>query len=109
MGEVYDYTKSDTLKQLTKENIYSSIYTVGIETEKGAILGNLHPVTATIGNITIDKIATGEGNVWKNISMSGIGYAIDSSISNNPFVKENLLKVSEKISEKFSNDSGTQK
>lgn len=74
--------------------IYNSIYTISIETEKGLLLGNLNPVAATMGNITIDKITTGDGNVWKNISMSGIGYAIDSNISNNPFVKENLLKVS---------------
>ena len=46
-GEIYDYTKSSKPKALTKENVYNSFYTIGVDTFKGIFWGNM-PLGASI-------------------------------------------------------------
>ncbi|WP_303819853.1 VENN motif pre-toxin domain-containing protein [Actinobacillus minor] len=98
LGEIYDYTKNNNPKPLTKENIYNSIYTVGIETEKGLLLGNLPLSTSVLSSIAIDKITTGNGNITKNIATGLEGEFIDKYLPKTPssiFFRESVLKGSE--------------
>lgn len=100
LGEIYDYTKNNNPKPLTKENIYNSIYTVGIETEKGLLLGNLPLSTSVLGSIAIDKITTGNGNTAKNIGSSIEGEVVGKYLPNTPssiFVREGFVKFTEEF------------
>ncbi|MCT8824874.1 hypothetical protein P9J70_11515 [Glaesserella parasuis] len=52
---------------------------------------------ATVGNIVVDKVATGDGNVGKNIATSISGAVWDEKLkaSPSPFMREIFIKYSE--------------
>lgn len=103
LGEIYDYTKNNNPKPLTKENIYNSIYTVGIETEKGLLLGNLPLSTSVLGSIAIDKITTGNGNTINNFVTGVDSEVIGQKLPDTP-TGILLREVSTKFIEKAINN-----
>lgn len=95
VGEIYDYAKSSKPKALTKENVYNSFYTIGVDTSKGIFLGNMPLGASIVGNIVTDKVATGNANMDKNIATGALGYTLDSKGVTNSFMKEHIIKFSE--------------
>ena len=94
-GEIYDYAKSSKPKALTKENVYNSFYTIGVDTFKGIFWGNMPLGASIVGNTVTDKVATGNANMDKNIATGALGYTLDSKGVTNPFIKEHIIKFSE--------------
>ncbi|MFZ7260320.1 hypothetical protein [Avibacterium avium] len=83
-GEIYDYTKENNPKAITKENLYKSANGVIGDTSKGLLFGNMPIGVSIIGNSFIDKAVSGESNLKEN-AISGIeGEVIDKLIPNVP-------------------------
>ncbi|MDP0377925.1 hypothetical protein Q7X32_10995, partial [Glaesserella parasuis] len=97
VSEIYDYTKNKNQKEFTRENVYKSIYSISVDISKGLLFGNMPLGAATVGNIVVDKVATGDGNVGKNIATSISGAVWDEKLkaSPSPFMREIFIKYSE--------------
>ncbi|MFZ7277857.1 hypothetical protein ACLS0F_11410 [Avibacterium endocarditidis] len=102
-GEVYDYTKDNNPKELTKDNLYKSAANVTSDTYKGLLFGNTPMGVSIIGNSLVDKAVTGESNVGKNSVSSMGGAVLDKNIPaipGKPFIVESIQKLIEKNLEK---------
>lgn len=84
-------------------DIYNSIYTVGIETEKDLLLSNLPLSTSVLGSIAIDKITTGNGNTINNLVTGVDSEVIGQKLPNTP-TGILLREVSTKFIEKTINN-----
>ncbi|CAM3893432.1 hypothetical protein [Avibacterium endocarditidis] len=95
-GEVYDYTKDNNPKELTKDNLYKSATNVTSDAYKGLLFGNTNIGTTIIGNSLVDKAVTGESNLEQN-AVSGIeGEIIDKLIPTVPG-REFIIEGSQKF------------
>ncbi|WGE82654.1 hypothetical protein [Actinobacillus equuli] len=111
VGEIYDYTKDEKPKALTKENVINSAYSIGVDTYKGDFFGVMPIGSATLGNMVVDKVTTGDGDVGKNIATGISGAVWDEKLkaSPNPFIREIFIKYSEKQLDNLSSPSEREK
>ncbi|WP_123772508.1 hypothetical protein [Avibacterium gallinarum] len=105
-GEIYDYTKDNNPKELTKENLYKSANSVIGDTSKGLLFGNTNIGMTIIGSSLVDKAVTGESNLGKNLISGMGGKALDETIPSvlgKPFLVEGLQKIIDKALEESQN------
>ncbi|MFQ1049648.1 hypothetical protein ACIRXL_06105 [Avibacterium paragallinarum] len=94
-GEVYDYTKDNNPKELTKDNLYKSAANVTSDTYKGLLFGNTPMGVSIIGNSLVDKAVTGENTLGQNAVSEAGNSVLDKTIPNVPgreFIIEGVQK-----------------